>query len=207
MITLLALILMLQPSDIAPHSGIPFLRSGISEGQQGTLIIYLHGIKHDASRDGFRVVLTPSSNSLLCPVDTLLMYLMCTAVHAGGASGPVFLTLVSPCHPLKADTVAGVLNYALHLAGIQGFSAKNFCPTSATRAVEMGSDPEQVRALGRWRNVDIFLKHYVHATLAAGLMDAILGTLDDAKVESSLVKKDLVKCELSKLNQWCSSGS
>ena len=65
--------------------------------------------------------------------------------------GPVFLTLKSPYRPIKADTVAQILNDAIKRAGLGGqhYSAKDFRPTGATVAIDNGTDPEVAMQIGR----------------------------------------------------------
>ena len=81
-ISLLALCLMLRPSDLAPKAAC--IRSGelknlrldrIQFLQDGSASIYLHGIKNDYKCDGFRVYLMPASVGKVCPVAALREYL------------------------------------------------------------------------------------------------------------------------------------
>ncbi len=88
-VTLFALAAMLRPSDVAPASGKKFTRDSITHLDTGALQIYLHHIKNDRDRDGFRIVLQPSKNPQLCPVDALTTYMARTTLQAGGPTGPV----------------------------------------------------------------------------------------------------------------------
>ncbi len=74
-ITLLALSVMLRPSDIAPRSGIVFRRSAVTVQEDQSVELYFLGIKNDADRDGFRVFLRRASDTKICPVDALLTYM------------------------------------------------------------------------------------------------------------------------------------
>lgn len=179
-ITLLALTAMLRPSDIVPRSGHIFRCSFVTEhpDASGALSIYLHGIKNDKDRDGFRITLHPIQDcEQLCLVVALLCYMTRTIVHVGNPEGPVFLSLTRPYAALLAKSVAGVLNWAIALCGLDKdvYSAKNFRPTGATAAVSGGMDPDQVRLLGRWKNSDTFLKHYVHSQPSKHMSATILG--------------------------------
>ncbi len=162
-ITLMALCLMLRPSDITPRSGRVFRRSAISSDGQGGLEIYFHGIKNDTSRDGFRVILRLASDVQLCPVDALCTYMSKTVVRAGGREGPVFLTLNKPFRALSATAVTNILNDSIFWAGLDRhvYSAKNFRPTGATGAISTGMKAREVQVLGRWKSEETFKKHIV----------------------------------------------
>lgn len=185
-ISLLALTLMLRPSDIAPKTvqfdsktmnqqswlfttdNVTFLASGEAK-------IVFHGIKNDTSRSGFEVILQPVQDRRLNPVQTLRDYIARTSEQRP-KQNPVFLALTPPYGPIAARTVAGVMNEAIDLAGLsgQGFSAKSFRPTGATLAVETGCDPEVAMRLGRWKTRSVFYDHYVHAKPPETLSENIL---------------------------------
>ena len=57
-----------------------------------------------------------------------------------------------------------MLNKAIELAGGQGFSAKCFCPTGATKAIESGVNKDVVQTIGHWKNAETFETHYVLRT-------------------------------------------
>jgi hypothetical protein len=174
-ITLLALTLMLRPSDIAPKAvhfnektlqqeawlfttdNIMFLPSGQAK-------IVFHGIKNDSSRTGFDVILQPVPERQLDPVQTLQDYIARTS-HIRSQEKPVFLALTPPPGAIAAKTVATIMNEAINLAGLsgKGFSAKSFRPTGATLAVETGCDPEIAMRVGRWKTRSVFYDHYVLA--------------------------------------------
>ena len=156
-VTLLTLTIILRPSDIAPRfihisqQGIVnsnvFTRDKVFFTEQG-MVLYLHGVKNDYSRDGFHVCVNLASDPVICPVRTLEDYLERTS----GASpkGPVFVLLKDVYKPITVTVISGILNKAIKLAGLDSkvYSAKNFRPTSATAAVESGLEPDQVRAVG-----------------------------------------------------------
>ncbi len=174
-ITLFALSAMLRPSDIAPRSGFPFTRKQVSLCPDGTAEIYFHGIKNDSDRDGFRVFLQRVADSQVCPVEALLCYMTRTALMAGGAQGPVFITLQKPFRPLCVTSVTNILNEALSHAGLSGYSAKHFRCTGATNTVTAGMTVDTVQALGRWKSAETFRKHYVHVHPDRAMTDAALG--------------------------------
>ncbi len=175
-VTLLALSAMLRPSDIAPTSGTIFSRKAVNILDNGAIEMYLHGIKNDSDRDGFRVVVRPSANAEVCPVQALSLYLSRTAIHAGGSEGGVFLQLTKPFRPLCSTAIAGILNWAIALAGLDSnqYSAKNFRPTGTTKAISAGMCPDQVQQLGHWKGTETFRKHYVHALPSRDMTSAIL---------------------------------
>jgi len=172
-IVLLAFTAMLRPSDIAPRSVTlqeeelklnEFTRDNVMFQPDGTLCMYLHGIKNDYARDGFRVIINPMDEEKLCPVQTLYDYMERTKCLTND-KGPVFLTMKRPIKAMSTQSVAQVLVKSIKLVGLEGrgFSAKNFRPTGATAAIENGLEPEEVRATGRWKDKETFDKHYVHA--------------------------------------------
>ena len=183
-ITLLALSVMLRPSDIAPKSksvqeeclmGNQFKRSWLDFSVNGYLVLYLFGNKNDYKREGFRVCIPESSDKQVCPVKTLHEYVQRTQRQVDG-DGPVFLSLQKPFNGLGAAGVASVLNKSIELAGLKGrgFSAKCFRPTGATMAVEAGLDPNLIREVGRWKSAETFETHYVHAKPPVQFTDAVL---------------------------------
>lgn len=174
-ITLLALTLMLRPSDIAPKAvhfdaqtlqqkSWLFTTDNITFLDSGEAKIIFHGIKNDTSRSGFDVILQPVQERQLDPVQTLHDYISRTH-DIRPQEKPVFLALTPPHGAITAKTVAGIMNTAIDLAGLsgQGFSAKCFRPTGATIAVETGCDPEVAMRLGRWKTRSVFFDHYVHS--------------------------------------------
>ena len=183
-IVLLSLSVMLQPSDIAPHSVVydhgelianQFKRSHIVFTENEMLQLYLFGIKNDYCRQGFCVKLPSSSEWVVCPVKALWEYVSRTQ-HLVGEDGPVFIALQRLFNGLTANGISGILHKAIDLAGLKGrgFTAKCFRPTGATLGVQAGVNPDVVRTVGRWKNVQTFEIHYVHANPPVGFTDAIL---------------------------------
>ena len=139
-ITLLALALMLRPSDIAPKAtifevesecekSIEFTKDMLDFTNEGVHVT-LFGIKNDAERKGFNVFLPKNNtNSMLDPVETLKYYIERT--EDVRSDNGVFLAIKSPYKALTAAAVAKVLQDCLNLAGLshQRFSAKSFRPT------------------------------------------------------------------------------
>ncbi len=136
--------------------------------------IRLLGTKNDYQRDGQRVFLRPATDKIMCPVLAFQQYQETVKHCDTQGSRPVFLTLTQPVRALSASGVAAVLNEALNLSGQGQFSAKSFCPTGATLAVEAGVHPDTVRALGRWKNRECFEFHSVHSRPAKTVTDSIL---------------------------------
>lgn len=176
-ISLLAIALMLRPSDIAPlalrfdaGTGVtsPFVLTTdqLRFQADGTLQVTFLGVKNDTQRTGFQVSLPPNPNQAADPVDALRVYLERTDSLRCAGSGPVFISLVRPYAALSASSVSTVLHEAIHLAegfGLPpGHKPKDFRPTGATRAVELGFDTDDVQRLGRWKTRSVFLDHYVH---------------------------------------------
>ncbi|XP_072050326.1 uncharacterized protein [Amphiura filiformis] len=173
-ITLMALTLMLRPSDIAPKS-VQFNENTCETSRwlfstenitftENAAKIKFHGVKNDTSRTGFEVLLQPVPDVKLNPVRALKDYIEVTQ-SVRPKDNPVFLSLSQPYGPITAATVAGILNEAIQLAGLgnKGFSAKSFRPTGATVAIETGCDPEITMRQGRWKTRSVFFDHYVHS--------------------------------------------
>ena len=172
-ITLLALYLMLRPSDIAPHS----VHTGVSiqknlftlrnlNFKEDSLVVTFFGIKNDLKRNGFEVTLFPHKNIKLDAISALRSYIDRTSEERStSGSEAVFIALRKPYDPLYAAGVASVLQDAIDCAGLkgQGYSAKSFRPTGATKAISNDVDPNIVRSIGRWKSADIFFEHYVHS--------------------------------------------
>ena len=182
-ITLLALTVMLRPSDIAPNARhvslgeeekVVFKVDQVSFSEQGAKLQFF-GIKNDTSRTGFEVLLPQSSIPKLDPVQTLKDYIRRTESQRP-ENGALFLTLRPPYKALEAASVARVLDEAIGLAGLggQGFSAKSFRPTGATAAIEQGVNAETVRKIGRWKDSEVFFGHYVHAKTPGDFTDNVI---------------------------------
>ena len=174
-ITLLALVAMLRPSDIAPNANLfecnsreqnKFIFScrQLKFNDDGSLSITIHGNKNDVKRTGFVIDIQPAEDERLCPVKTLELYIQRTASFRG-QEGPVFLTLNKPYNPLSAKAVSNILNESISLVGLSRnlYSAKSFRPTGATKAVSEGINPNIVQKTGRWKTTSVFFEHYVHS--------------------------------------------
>lgn len=182
-IALLALTVMLRPSDAAPKSRIHtaegpsnlvFNVNQVEFSDNGAKIT-LFGIKNDTSRTGFEVTVPSGSNRKTDPVRTLQDYISRTQRYRG-ANGPVFISLKAPYGALSAASIARELERAISLAGLDGmgYSAKSFRPTGATSAIEGNIDPEIVRKVGRWKNSEVFFRHYVHSRTPEAFTDTVL---------------------------------
>ena len=184
-ITLLALSLMLRPSDIAPKGEVFNSFSGETSNFLFTtdmlkftndgLLITLMAIKNDSNRDGFEVFLPSIQESKLDPVQTLKDYLRRTEPFR--SDGAVFISLKRPYSAISASSVAKVLECSISKAGLsgQGFSAKSFRPTGATRAIDAGIDPNIVQKMGRWKCTEVFRNHYVHSKTPVEYTSSIIG--------------------------------
>ena len=187
-ICLLALVFMLRPSDIAPHARyldpetlmveqLTFGSDQVHFKEDGRFTLTFHGIKNDYCRDGFGVTLPPSSAPKLDPGKCLRDYIERTGDERERVPGrPVFLSLRRPYKVIGANSVSSILNDAIALAGLsnKGFSAKCFRPTAATCAINSGLKSDIARHVGRWRNAEVFEKHYVHSEVPQGYTDSIL---------------------------------
>jgi len=182
-ICLLALALMLRPSDIAPkalHSEnnhveqICFSVKQV-EIQTDSAKFTFFGIKNDTSRSGFEVMIPRAKDAKLDPIGALECYIEKTSSHRA-PDGPVFLSLKAPYTPLQASSVAKILEESIKLAGLEGmgYSAKSFRPTGATSAIEQKVNPDIVRKIGRWKNSEVFYAHYVHAQTPSEYTDELL---------------------------------
>ena len=173
-IVLLALVMMLCPSDIATHARLysldngNFVSSVLSTDQvefhsDGTMTVTLLGIKNDKDRQGFAVPVAANLDPVLDPVRTLKDYISRTTPQRRFANGnPLFLTTVRPFKAICSTTVSRILNDSIKLAGLTGYTAKSFRPTGATVAIENKYDPDRVRQIGRWKTKETFEQHYVH---------------------------------------------
>ena len=184
-ITLLALGIMLRPSDIAPRgevfdsltgetSKFTFTTDMLAFTPEGVKIT-LMAIKNDYCRSGFEVFLPTLPNPKMDPVHTLHSYIQRTEpVRSDGA---VFLSLKRPYKAISASSVAKILDSSISRAGLsgQGFSAKSFRPTGATRAIDAGIDPDIVQKVGRWKCTEVFRNHYVHSKTPKEFTSAVIG--------------------------------
>ena len=183
-ITLLALSLMLRPSDIAPKGVLfdqmsqteekfIFSRDMIQFVPSGMYVTFL-GIKNDYDRAGFKVFLPSMSDKIIDPVTTLSDYM--TITDKLRTDNAVFVALKKPYKAISAASVANVLEESLAFAGLanKGFSAKSFRPTGATKAIENGVAPDVVQKLGRWKCTEVFKNHYVHSMTPADYATKLL---------------------------------
>ena len=185
-ITLLALAIMLRPSDIAPRAvlfspdscltgSMTFTRRQVMFHQDNTATIYIHGNKNDTDRAGFEVRVQPCSDETLCPVRTLALYLQRTDLQAPSPGSPVFVSLRRPFQALSAQAIAMSLNEVLKEAGLYPeFTAKDFRPTGATCQIDNGVNPKTVMRLGRWKTETVFFDHYVHSRPPSSFSDNVL---------------------------------
>ena len=185
-ITLLAIALMLRPSDIAPQARCYDAESELSSRfvmctdqvvfrSDGSVDISFFGVKNDLHRSGFVVHLPAGSQAKSDPVGALRRYIEHTEHQRCPVTKPVFLGLRRPHAALSASTVARVLEEAIIAAeefGLPpGHRPKDFRPTGATTAVNIGVDADKVQQLGRWKTRSVFLDHYVHSSVPSTFSD------------------------------------
>ena len=183
-ISLLAIALMLRPSDVAPNATffenefagekrIVFSTDMLNFHDNGVEVT-LFGIKNDLDRKGFVVFLPCHSDVAVDPVTTLKDYLKRTA-HLRRDKA-VFISLKAPYGPLSASAVAKDLQDCIVLCGLKGrgFTAKSFRPTGATVAIEKGAEPKMVQSIGRWKSTEVFYNHYVHCKTSNDFTDKVL---------------------------------
>ena len=187
-IALLALALMLRPSDIAPlarryEAGTDIVSDFVMSTDQfqftedGAVKVTFLGVKNDTQRTGFQVTLPSSPDPQLDPVRALRTYLSRTDSVRCRITKPAFLTLVRPFVAVSASTVSGILQEAISHAekfGLgSGHRPKDFRPTGATRAVQLGFDADDVQRMGRWKTRSVFLEHYVHSEMDPSFTQAL----------------------------------
>jgi len=161
-ITLLALTVMLRPSDIARKSKNYNSQTGqlerhlftahqITFREDGSAGIAFHGIKNDTLRSSFDFHLPGDANVLLDPVSAIRTYITRTDSQRPYPEAPGFIALQPRFRALKARSVANIMEDAIRLAGLgnHGYSAKDFRPTGATAAIESGTNPDIVMKTGQ----------------------------------------------------------
>ena len=184
-IALLALTIMLRPSDIAPkamyvdeddelHSYI-FTEDQINFKTDGTMSITIHGNKNDSKRNGFIVDVPNSSDVNVCPVQAIKDYISRTSKYRK-LNSPVFISVRKPYAALSSQSIRNILNEAIETVGLSRslYSAKCFRPTGATQAVAAGVNPDTVMKIGRWKTASVFYEHYVHGRTPKDFTDKIL---------------------------------
>ena len=173
-VTLLALVFIARPSDLAPKGVVfnsKFLSvektvlstNDIQFNDDGSLSVTFWGIKSDSKRQGFEVTVHPNKNDVLSdPVECLRLYVERPQEFMPKDTNPLFSTLKQPYHALSSDTIGNILEEAISAAGLSslGYSAKSFRPTAATMAVQKGMLPETAMQLGRWKTKEVFFNHY-----------------------------------------------
>lgn len=186
-LALLALVMMLRPSDAAPRAlvydsdtgsfqRLVFSTDQISFHSDGSASIALHGIKNDYKRDGFIIHVDHTDGGRLDPVQALKDYILRTEHIRPLGTKPVFLTLTRPYNAITSPTVAKILEEVIAMAGLDTciYKAKCFRPTGATLGIETNCTSDAVRQTGRWRNRDVFEEHYVHSRAQRGVAAHIL---------------------------------
>ena len=183
-ISLLAIALMLRPSDIAPNA--TFFEKDSHEEKKLTFTtdmlnfsdnaveVTLFGIKNDLERKGFVVSLPIHMDTSICPVLALRCYITRTELFRRDKA--VFIALKAPFGALSSAAVANDLQSCVDMSGLKGrgFSAKSFRPTGATVAIDKGTDPKMVQSVGRWKSTEVFYGHYVHSRTPENFTSTVL---------------------------------
>ena len=183
-ISLLAIALMLRPSDIAPNA--TFFEKDSHEEKKLTFTtdmlnfsdnaveVTLFGTKNDLERKGFVVSLPIHMDTSICPVLALRCYITRTELLRRDKA--VFIALKAPFGALSSAAVAKDLQSCIDMSGLKGrgFSAKSFRPTGATVAIDKGTDPKMVQSVGRWKSTEVFYGHYVHSRTPENFTSTVL---------------------------------
>ena len=185
-ITLLALSLMLRPSDVAPNAKyfdeetlslqkVLFTTDMLKFDDDGVHVTFF-GIKNDVQRAGFVVFLPMNVDPIIDPVSCVKCYISRTEDIRSDKA--VFLSLKLPYKGLASSSIANILEESIELAGLggQGFSAKSFRPTGATVAIKKGVNPKVVQQIGRWKSTDVFFQHYVHSKTPSEFTSKVLSS-------------------------------
>ena len=161
-IALLCLTVMCRPSDIAPKIG--FLRKQIQFNSDKSATITFFAVKNDTNRKGFEIQLTPATEKLVDPVESLRCYLQRTNdLNKECGNDPIFRSLTSPSEGIGPSTVAKILRETLKAAGLaEEYTARCFRAAGATAAIRSGCDPDSTRQIGRWASRDVFYDHYLY---------------------------------------------
>ena len=186
-LTLLAYVCMLRPSDVAPgaelynpedsaRSVFEFTTDDVSL-TGGHMDISFHGIKNDYQRKGMKVSVKPASDPTMCPVGAMSAYLDKTRQCRSDTNKHVFIALKPPYQGLTVGSIARILNEAIKLAGLTGYTAKDFRSSGATAAVQAGLPEETIMKVGRWRSADVFREHYIHSKVPDDYTDKIVSSV------------------------------
>ncbi|KAH3722254.1 hypothetical protein DPMN_065210 [Dreissena polymorpha] len=163
-ITLLAIVCMTGPSDLAPKGKNfdpltnllnPTFMSvdDVHFENDGSITLHFWAIKNDTNGQGFEINIPPCDDSSCDPISCLKMYIERTEQFRQGDYRPLFLALNAPYKHISADTVANILQDSITAAGLndQEFSSKSLRPTGSTQAVSIETLPETVMKIGRWK--------------------------------------------------------
>jgi hypothetical protein len=111
-------------------------------------------------------------------------------------SSPIFISLKakpnsSYLHPLKPTSKSGILKRFIARAGLDAskFTARTLRSGGATKA-KKHLDPDVLFKLGRWRNKDIFMRHYYGAEIPVNYLDNMV-SLDSHTTPDNLSADDI----------------
>ena len=128
-VTLLALVLMPRPSDLAPKARLFDPQSMSSKSvvlsvddihfnEHGSVTITFWGIKNDTQRQGFEVSIPPSSDIIMDPVSCLRTYIATTVQYRKGPENPLLISLKVPYKAISTGTVGNILEESINMAGL-----------------------------------------------------------------------------------------
>ena len=144
--------------------------------EDGSITVTFWGIKNDTNRQGFSVTVPKNANQVMDISEVLQLYINKTETCRSVVPGkPLFISLNNPYKGIAADTVGNILETSIHQAGLEGYTAKSFRPTAATRAVEIGVLPETAMQIGRWKTKEVFFNHYVYSRVQKDYNDKFFG--------------------------------
>jgi integrase len=141
------------------------------------------GGKTDQIKEGIPMTITKASDTRLCPVRTLVIYIQKTQERrAHIPNQPLFIGITS-AKGIGSERIARILSDSLKRAGIDDITARSFRTTGATQAIKAGKNPDLIMKLGRWKSPEVFFKHYVNWGKES-LTEAIISTKEQQKMMS-----------------------
>ena len=158
-VTLLALVCMTRPSDLAPKGinldtlnlsvhNIVLSLDNIQFMADNSLTIFFFRIKNDTSRSGFEVNILPNLD------DIIMDLVLCLPDYIDRITAVTDTkTLSLPYKAISSNTISNILDEVISLASLadKGFTAKSFRPMGATSAVSKGVVTETVMQVGLWK--------------------------------------------------------
>jgi integrase len=109
-------------------------------------------------RASLQVEISMFEDQLLCPIESLKLYLERTHLLWPAAS-TIFITLTKPFRQSRPNTLAGHLKRVLQMAGID-CTAHSFRAASTSKALARGVSIEEILGRATWANASTFAKFY-----------------------------------------------